>query len=163
MSKLCQFCNLFFSAAYETNIFFCLNIYVKPHCFEILSKFFWNSDLRSWQVAKKAICALSFILLHFIIIFHSQDLLSRDVLLMFPSLRRYHHNLRFATWVSLGMSRRCLTIFDWIEIDFHLGAITQWKSSRFGPQCKLVPMELIWWHWVVLSIEFVVPSILPLW
>ena len=29
-----------------------------------------------------------------IIIFHSQDLLSRDVLLMFPSLRRYHHNLR---------------------------------------------------------------------
>ena len=25
----------------------------------------------------------------------SQDLLSRDVLLMFPSLRRYHHNLRF--------------------------------------------------------------------
>ena len=30
-----------------------------------------------------------------IIIFHSQDLLSRDVLLMFPSLRRYHHNLQF--------------------------------------------------------------------
>ena len=30
-----------------------------------------------------------------IIIFHSQDLLSRDVLLMFPSLRRYHHILRF--------------------------------------------------------------------
>ena len=25
----------------------------------------------------------------------------------------------------LGVSRRCLTIFDWIVIDFHLGAITQ--------------------------------------
>ena len=25
----------------------------------------------------------------------------------------------------LEVSRRCLTIFDWIVIDFHLGAITQ--------------------------------------
>ena len=37
-----------------------------------------------------------------IIIFHSQDLLSRDVLLMFPSLRRYHHNLRLHHGCPLG-------------------------------------------------------------
>ena len=37
-----------------------------------------------------------------IIIFHSQDLLSRDVLLMFPSLGRYHHNLRLHHGCPLG-------------------------------------------------------------
>ena len=41
-----------------------------------------------------------------IIIFHSQDLLSRDVLLMFPNLIGIIIICDFASWVSLGMSRR---------------------------------------------------------
>ena len=54
-----------------------------------------KSNIEDQKYGKAFDAFLSFNQIIIVIIFHSQDLLSRDVLLMFPSLRRYHHNLRF--------------------------------------------------------------------
>ena len=60
-------------------------------------------SLKVFMYVSSQFCTLIYIIIIIIIIiFHSQDLLSRDVLLMFPSLRRYHHNLRLHHGCPLG-------------------------------------------------------------
>ena len=96
-----------------------------------------KSSLTAKKYSQMIRCLMQGIRVVLIIIFHSQDLLSRDVLLMFPILIGIIIICDFASWVSLGMSRRWLTIFAWIEIDCHLGTINHtMKFSWFSPQCN---------------------------